>query len=662
VWNPYTILAAALLILAATAAPDPAAANPDLKAFGLEYINGHVELLARARHEDRTPKGGRPGGFTKDEVLFDEILHLGVGGFVYHPNLMRIAAGMDLKFLQDVLNSDSFILPSGNLRLDFLQQKPYGLSLFGSIAEQEVQQRFGPTFGVRTLNYGGAVRFHAGPLPWDVTYRHYQRDQSNDPSNELSEVGDTVAFRATYEIGERSQGNIRYDFIDEVVRRLPLTRHDFFTNNTTYFGSDRRKKFSGVGRALFNSGRNNVSTAGLFGTYDWEHSETLSSKYHFDYQRQGLRSRTSDNYRLSSAVSHLLYGSLGSTLSAFGTYQDASFGSNAQYGGKISERYGKQLGDWGGLSIGFSPFARVRRQRPTEKTGFNTESVEFLQSGASVQLEARDIDEATIRVRHPACAFFSDGTPSPDNVCEPITDYFVDPSPDGVRTEIRHAGITSRIPINEEVLVDYDFLLGEDEDTLVYGYRNNAELRYNEWGSVFFESFFSREKGLKGTSVGRRRPNSDRQALGVRLNRGWVSARAVVDRQVGDQRSSIGNQQVVRLSTPWPTWWSASFSANHSGRDWDSPSERMERWGAYATMRAGLKRWGWLEVLTSYEKENWKGNDTEARDFDALSLRSSWNWRFRRIDVRLEASIFYVDRRFSTEHSERVFLRLRRYF
>ena len=321
-----SLLASALLILVAGAAPSPAAAQSRPKAFSLESIDGYVELAVRGRNHDRaSPSGG--ADFTKTEVFVDEILHLDLDGFVYHPNLLAFAGGLELHFLQDVLNNQAFILPGGNVRLSFLDRKPYGLQLFARVTENEFQQRFAPTVGVRTEIYGGGVRLDRGPLPLEVVYTHREREQGGDPCLTCREVGDEVALLGSYELREGSWGDVRYSFVDETVMlRQRVTRHELFANNTTYFGSDRHKRLSGLGRLLYSSGANNTSTATLSGEYDWEHTGTLSTSYHLNYQRQALNSHTSNNYGLAASLFHGLYGSVSTSLSAYGNVQDASFG------------------------------------------------------------------------------------------------------------------------------------------------------------------------------------------------------------------------------------------------------------------------------------------------------------------------------------------------
>jgi hypothetical protein len=647
-------LAAALLMLAVVLAPGRAAAQVTPQAYRLESLDGYVELAVRGRNHDRSREGAGTR-YSQDELFIDEILHLDLGGFVYHPNLVHVNGGLDLHFLQDLIEGKSFILPGGGVRLDLLQRKPYGLNAFAQVVDNDVQQRFGPTLGVRSQIYGGSVRYDPGSLPLEIFYRHRRWDQTGDPLGKLHEIGDEVGFRARYDLPAGTRGDLRYDFVDETVREQGLQRHEFFANNTTYFGGDRRKRLSAIGRMLYSSGANDISSSGVFGTYDWEHTDTLSSSYHFDYQLQSLDSQTSNHYGFRGSILHDLYGSLATHLSAFGAYQDASFGESAQYGVRLEENYRKRLGSWGRLRIGVAPFTEVQQNRPTRTTGFVLgESAVFPVGEPFVQLLRQDVDTASIVVRHAACG-------GAGNICDPTFDYRVSSSGDGF-TQIERL-VTGDIPSDEEVLIDYEYLQAGNSDLLLYGSRTDAELSYRDWGSVFVEAAFNREDGIRGTRDPRRGASPDRQAIGLRMRRDWISAVAVVDREDGDFRSSIGNYQTVSLRMRRPTWWNGSLVASHRGRDWSDPSEAMNGWRLSANVNARLWGGALLEVLAEYEREEWRGgNYAEARNFDGVSVSSSLQWRFREIEVKLGATTWFMDRLEARENQERFYLRVRRYF
>jgi hypothetical protein len=625
------------------------------KIFNLERIDGYVEFGVRGRnHERDTPSGGID--FKKTEVFIDEILHLDLGGSIYHPNLLAFSGGLDLHFLQDVVNDDAFILPGGNVNLSFLNRKPYGLRLFARVSENEFQQRFAPTVGVRNELYGAGVRLDTGPLPLEVVYTHREREQGGEPCLTCEEVEDEVSLLGSYELGERSAGDVRYRFLDErvILRKQRLMRHELFANNTTYFGSDRRKRFSGLGRLLVSSGMNNVSNVTLSGRYNWEHTGTLSTNYSLNYQHQALDSQTSNNYGLALSLSHGLYGSVSTNLSAYGNVQDASYGLSARYGVRLLEGYSKRLGEWGRLRIDTEPFVELQQQRPEQTTGFVIdEGVTFGIGSPVVPLRRMSIDTATIVVRNAAC-------PGAEDVCEPEFDYRIRSSPGGL-TELEHI-VSGDIPLGEEVLVQYEYDLREESDLLLYGYRLVTDLAYRGWGSLFANVHFSREEELRETTTDRRRPTPDRRVVGVRVNRRWGSAVVAFEWEDSEIRSSSGNYQTLSLTTPWSTWWSGSLAAQHRAREWNNPSEQMVGWRVVGKLNTRLWRGSTFEIRAEYETEDWRGNRTESRDFDAIVLGSTFAWRFRQFQVMLGGAMYFLDRPQGIENHQRFYLRLQRNF
>ena len=70
-----------------------------------------------------------------------------------------------------------------------------------------------------------------------------------------------------------------------------------------------------------------------------------------------------------------------------------------------------------------------------------------------------------------------------------------------------------------------------------------------------------------------------------------------------------------------------------------------------------------IEILAEYDREDWSGGiNAEVRNFDGISVTSSLQWRFREIEVKLGAAIWFMDRPEARENQERFSVRVRRYF
>ncbi len=641
-----------VLLIAANAAPAATNGNgPESALLKAERVDGYVELGLRGRN-DRRSRRGSGTSFSRNELKLDQILHLDVEGFVYYPRLLRFNAGLDLHFLQEVQRGDSLILPGGDLQLNFLESKPYGLSLFGHVSQDEVEETFGRSFESRVESYGAGFRYGLGPLPFRLRYTHRFRERSGDPTVDLVEKADEIKFSGDYRIREGSDGDVRYLFSDSIERGQKRQRHEFLLNNNTYFDSARRKRFTGVARYYAWTGRGDTSNTTVSGTYDWQHTSHLDSSYHFDYQHRKFNTQASDQYNFKSSVSHQLYGSLGSTATVFGNVQDATFGKLGEYGMGINESYTKRLGSWGRLDLGLGPFIRLQQTRPKQNTAFIVDESVVFPDANPVELRRSDIEITTIVVTSlNGATTYVEGT-----------DYTIRSINRRTEMERIDRGGSVGIQLGEVVLVDYQYRLTGSHDLLAYGYNSNAEISYRDWGSLFANSFTQREDVVSGTA-NRRLEDRNRHVIGLRTRRRWFSALVSFDWDRSSFRSSTGSLQSLSLSTPWPGRWHGTVTATHRGVDFDDPSEELESWRLNANFNLRIGRSGVIEISPEYRKEDWNGGfSAEARDLEAVGGSTSIQWTFRAVEVKMGASIFRLERPALDELHDRYFLQVRRYF
>jgi hypothetical protein len=642
-------------LLMAITCLDSAAASPGSKLLKVDRIDGYVELGLRGR-DDRSDRPGAGTFLSESELKLDEILNLDISGSVIYPRLLRYDVGGELHFLQNLTNGNSFILPEGYVNLDFLEKKPYGMALFGRIAEDEIEGTFGTNVGARLESYGASLRYDLGPLPFRVRYAHrfYTREgPQTDPSADLDQVVDEVEFLGSYRLREGSDGDIRYIYADETLLGRPNQRHEFVADNVTFFDPEKRKRFLGSIRYFDWSGRSNTSDISVRGTYDWRHTDTFATDYHFDYSHRTFNEQDSDIYNLRASLYHELYGSLFSRATVFGNIQDATSGEINLYGFEIAESYRKQLGNWGQLRIGLAPRIRLQQSSPDAGTAFVLdENVIFFTDRA--ELRQFNIDTSSIVVTHAACL---------SGICQEGTDYLID-TPDDRRTVLERVPFpTGSIPSGETVQVDYEYRFGgTDNDVLQYGFNGNLGIDYRDWGTFFAEIAAKREDVVAGFTD-RRLDNRDRQEFGFRTRGRWYSASVSFDWEDWDVRSSNGNIQTVSLSTPWPRRWRGSVAATHRGREFTNPSEKLQEWRVTATLDVKVGKRGLFELDPEYARENWSGSgDVDGRDLESIGARAAFVWQFRAIELRAEAAAFRIDRPGSERIHDQFFVRIRRYF
>jgi len=638
-----------MLLLIALAQGDIAFADLAGTPVRVDHLDGFLELGVRGRN-DRRSREGAGTDFNGDQLTIDEILHLDSVGSFWDPRLVRYRASLDLHFLQRLLNNgNNLFLPGGDLRLNFLEKKPYGLTVFGRVVETEVEQSFGRSLESRLTAYGGGLRFQLGPIPFRVGYLHRFQKRTGSSDALYQQETDQVDFLGTYRFREGSDGDIRYLFADEVLSGQPSRRHDFTANNLTYFDSEKRKRFTGNVRYYDWKGRTDSSEASLYGEYDWQHTDDLRSRYRFDYAHMTFDQLASDLYDAQVTLSHRLYGSLASDATLFANYTNATGGDIGQYGLEIVERYTKRLGRWGKLGIGLAPQARLLQQRPDGGGAFVLDERVLFPPSDRAELRQLDIDVSTIVVTSPDSAItYDEGL-----------DYTVNEI--DRRTEIERID-TGSIPIDGLVLVDYRYQARAENDLVVYGARGDLEWSYRDWGTFFVDVRTKREHVVSGNRD-QRLDDRDRQEFGLRAGRRWIRGLVSFDWERWDDRSSNGNLQQLYLSTPWPGRWQASVSASHRARYFTNPNEDMDRWRVYGRFTAPLGRNGTVELDPEYTSEIWKSaQKPDARSVDLVGATLSLRWYFRALELRGGASLFRVWRTDNTGMYDRFFFRVRRYF
>jgi hypothetical protein len=644
--NRGLLLLCLLILAAGETQARPGLAPP--KILNLEPITGWVELGVRGRNNRRT-RSDSDTTFDQEDLKLDEILHANIDGYFLYSRLARFHAGAELHFLQNLTTGQNQILPRGDFRLNFLEKKPYGLSLFALIRDDEVQESFGRSFETRVESYGSSLRVGLGPLPFRLRYTHRIRDRSGDSEANAREEGDELDFLGNYRLSEGSDGDVRFVFSDATERGQKSVRHEVVVNNVTYFDSKQRKRFTGHARYYDWSGQSDNSSASIFGNYNWQHTDRVSSSYQANFQHRTFGSRTTDLYDANVSVSHRLYSSLDSTLILSGNFQDASFGDIGETGAMIHENYTKQLGGWGRLGIGLSPYTRVRFTRPSEDTAFVTGERVVVPDIVPVELRQQDIDTSIIVVTSTDGAItYQEGI-----------DYTIRVI--GRRTEIERI-LSGTIPAGGLVLIDYEYALEGENDLVSYGYRGDVTLWYQTWGRVFGKFSSQREDVVSGFTD-RRLDDRDEYEVGLRMRQRWFSAVVSFDWERESFRPSNGTLQAVSFSTPWPGKWRGSMGVTHSTRDYRDPDEKVDRWRLHGRLTFQFGSSGLFEIEPEYRNEDWRGgNSADARDLEAAGATTSVRWSFRAIELKMGASVFSMDRVGTEELRYRYNLQVRRHF
>jgi hypothetical protein len=402
-----------------------------------------------------------------------------------------------------------------------------------------------------------------------------------------------------------------------------------------------------------NLGSRDQSTAS--GYFDWDHTETLSTHWVFDYQRTnqdvgGLGGFDIETWRGQFTFRHQLFESLRSTATFWSQYQDASFGSERRWRADVREDYRKLLGTWGRLELGVFPHWEMSERRPSEALTVENHLIDQFTPSL---LRQTLIEQATIVV-------LTD-PPSGNRVrLTEFVDYLLDEPAPGV-LEIRRVATSTLVADGDAIEVVYEYDPGGDADLLSVGLDARAAITFLEALSLYWTRTED-EKHLLSGDPNLRLESRLRNRFGAAYSTGWMIARLEFEEDDSDTSPYDALSESISLFTSSRRRWRARFSASHRKQDYSETDEQVSRLLATGGLGAQVGRRGWLEIEGELEQERWDGRDAEDNDVDGLGLRAEFTWQFSSIRVTLGGLLSRVERRGQDETEDEVYLRVRREF
>ena len=654
-----------LVVLAPSAAPAQRRGAPRFAPIRLTDISGHVETGVRAERERRS-RASQGASWRSEELEFDELLRLNLQGYSYHPRFLKYYLGFDFQALQRPINrgSDVFIVGGGNRqffggdwRLTFLQEHPYNLTLFGNVAERDIERSFSRTFRERSSLYGATSHIRKGPIPFTMTYQRWSRKRL-DPALTLTEKGEDGLAQGKYEIGRRSRGTIEYRYRTEEIdeRDLKLTRHEALASNTTLFRSSLRRRFYGSMR-LFQQENQRAGTSAsqpsfrtreayVFGNLDWQLTHDVSTFYHTDVQTTETGEQNATIWNGSAAISHQLYESLTSTAELYSSVEDSNFGFTAFYGGRLGEIYTKKLGGWGRLSITMNAFGEIRDRDPKEQSGQVFDERVTL-SSAPVALSNPDVDDTSIVVTD-----LSGGI-----VYVRGADYVVIVT--GRITQIQRL-VTGAIADGETVLVDYEYQLVAKSNILASGINQNTSLSVGDFLTLYVRSTNNGQQ-LRSGSPDAQLESYDGFAVGVRNSWWWLTTTAEYETVRSSFIDYHSIQESITLTLPTGFSVRGHIGGAYRFQDFTETNETVARTTIIGGASARFWQRGLATLDAEYEQERWTGRTTD-NDLDGFGIRGRATYPYRNVDFELEGRVSRIDQRGEKEDRDRLIFRVRRRF
>jgi hypothetical protein len=244
----------------------------------------------------------------------------------------------------------------------------------------------------------------------------------------------------------------------------------------------------------------------------------------------------------------------------------------------------------------------------------------------------------------------------------PLGDYIINQTGGGIETELVRTPV-SNILDGERVLVDYEYELIGDNDTLWTGVAVYTSLDFLDYWNVFGRYENQDFHVISGDEDELRFNSFDRYLAGIEYSRKWFSAKVEYeekDANFGPFRGYSGMASVHTLGTQL---WSASMTADYVHRNLtDDGGETVDRFSLSGAASRRFLQWGLLEAEGSWLRGRWSGASSKANDIDALHFRLRYSWWYGKVEFRLETGYAELLRPTEDRRVLNLDLRVRRVF
>jgi hypothetical protein len=645
-------LAALAVLLALTSGAGRATAA-DVRPFQLTDLSGFVELGFLTQLQQRGRSLSQNSAFNR--VEFSQLLNASGRAYVYHPNFLTLQGGLQLEFIEDVLEQvDHRILPAGDLRLDFLRNYRNSLSIFGRVLATEQVRTFSTRYDALSQLYGATFYQRWGWIPFDLTFQHRSIESSGPGS--FDEAAEEILFRGSYELGEQSRGSIDYDLIFRDRAGTDVRRQDLIVDNLSYFGDEREKALvtnlllSEEITELASDKRKRYSVSGNT-NFHWYHSDDLSTAYFLSGRWTDFGNQSVTTLEPRFSIRHELYESLTSQGEVFGRLRDGSIGSWKEFGAWIREGYAKRLGGWGRLNIYVSPQMSKIYNRPEADSVDVVDENHVMRLDQPVTLRQTGVVQETIVVTNVTGSIeYEEGL-----------DYIVISLGEGFETQLELES-TGAIVDGQTVLVSYTFEPVGRSDILDTSLNVHASLWILEHLLLFGGYELNDQKLVSGDERSSRTNPYDRAVVGLELRWPWLSARAEFEDYDAAFSPFRGYLARVSLSSNSTKWWLARCLVGYSFRDYWDADDTLSRLGITAAASKRLFRRGELDLEARYRRVRWTGEESAGRNVEEVYLNAGFSWWRGPINVKLEGGVAQIFRKAEKKREYRVDLRVRRSF
>ena len=310
----YRLCAAAVMY----ALGQPVLAQDAVTPFQLTGIEGHAELRY---NENRQIDSDSGSSSTQTSKISEETIYLMTHSYIYHPNFLKMDLGIGPVFDQSSLQdssagtvSDNSIEYDLNVRLSFLDGKPYPLTLYYDRDHPTVALSMIDVFRQNNEVYGAEFQLMEPVLPFNLSMgaSHHQT-QGQGFSLRVDDQIDVATVRAQMLLGHDGYSQFIYNTVNAISGSgyvsqpavTTTTQTDSYTfDSRTYFGNRNQYQLTNYLIHTDQAGDRPLDEWRYTPELRVNHSADLDSYYRFIYASSDQVSVSSDDIGGSGGFSY----------------------------------------------------------------------------------------------------------------------------------------------------------------------------------------------------------------------------------------------------------------------------------------------------------------------------------------------------------------------
>ncbi len=265
--------------------------------FNMTSVDG--ELALRYLFDEQTFYNAGEKGQQDTRPTFQEEFQIDTHSYVFHPNLLSVDLGGSILFDQSRLetqageNSNSEALLGVNARLDFLNKKPYPVSLYYDKQNPSVSTGLGGRYLQENIRYGVDLSLLQPVSPVQININAFRQTMKGEGFDQFTD--DTLEYvnlrlYRSYGAGEHVQlshqinnRNSRSGSPNLAIQTRATSTASTYFDSKNVFGKARQIQLTNI--ISYNTQEEYPRREELrYNPYlNWQHSEQTRSFYRFNY-------------------------------------------------------------------------------------------------------------------------------------------------------------------------------------------------------------------------------------------------------------------------------------------------------------------------------------------------------------------------------------------